>query len=630
MTGNTPSMRCPSTRRQLLWGSLVVISFIGLMRLEFGTARPTGEAFTIVTKYHGINASEIERSITNILENVLADLPGIKEISSTSEFAQSRVVIILDGTVSSDDFYLLLRSRVDRAGARWPDSVQRPHIYSSSTKDSTVFIVAFTAAEDLLPTLRNNLEKIVKPRIERIEGVGEVGIGGGGIREIHVEVNPGQSSRIGISPIDIANFLQSQHLHIPVGKIEEGRGETTILFNGNLKRIDSMKSLTLNIKDSGPVPLGNVADVYVGHREPEDISRLNDRKTVTLYIKAAGKANVVRVSKRLRKELKKLEDEGYSQKTVYDMGVMLEKSIKDVLISVLIGMAAIALFLFLTLPSARAIAHLVFSLPLMGALTISILSVFGIPIDQAILAGLAVGIGMMIDGALVITDATHNAEYSLKTTAPPLIASTATTLIVFIPLLQSTAANPVVAKISLSIILLLTFSLSYNLVFLPHFLASPAKTRPLLPQIAHPPRRLIAWSVRHPFLVLGFSFLTMAGALVSSFNQTFQIDDIGEGNALFVHLEMESGASLSSVDSRMTAISRDFRAHHAGIISMESRARVGQGQLNIHFDPAKTSPSILSRGLRKSAATVRGVFAYVTEGAPHEESRIEFTLSGPG
>ena len=411
--------------------------------------------------------------------------------------------------------------------------------------------------------------------------------------------------------------------------LEENNRETELLINGQFKDLKAVENLLLHTGKTDRIPLNSTADVHYDFRKPEDISRLDGREMVTLYVHAAGDANIVQVAGDLRDEIARLKAEGYSINTVFDLGSRMEKSIGNVLISVFTGMASIAVFLFLALPSPGIILHLTLSLALIDIFTISLLSALSIPIDQAILAGMAVGTGMMIDGGLVITEAIQRRGYSFRTTAPPLIASTTTTLIVFIPLIRSASSSPAIVSLSLAIIFLLVFSLFYYLTFLPRFLSVPEKNSITEHRIMKPPRKLIVWCTHHPWAVLGTSSAIFTASLGCSFILPRDIDQNHEPGTLFAQLEMESGAALSSVDERNSAVVQVLTRQGTGILSVESRARVGQGQLTIRYDPEITSPMDITLRLEEAAAGVPGVFAYIPDGAAMEGTQVKFSLSGP-
>ncbi|OQX29753.1 MAG: hypothetical protein B0D92_02030 [Spirochaeta sp. LUC14_002_19_P3] len=625
--------KSPSRRTLLLWFALIVSTIAGLTQIEFGASQTASSNFIVITRHYGINASEIERSITDPLENQISELPGIKRLSSTSEFSQSRVTITLNRAVDADAFYLQLRDRVERAYAGWPDSVQRPQIHSSSSRGDPIFIAAFFAAPDSkdekgLPRLRTKIEKNVKPAVEQLKGVGEVSISGGGIREIHVELIPERSARIGFTPGAVGGYLQGQHLRLPVGELEESSMDLSLILDGHLGNLEAMEELQLDGKEQGQIPLKSIASVRYGYREPEDISRLSGRETVTLYVKAAGGANLVAASRLLRREIKSLEQSGYSIEIVYDLGAELEKSIRQVLLAVFIGISSIAIFLAFALPSFRAIVHLILLLPLSGAFTLSLLTLFGIPIDQAILAGLAVGTGLMIDSALVVTEALYSGNYRFGQTVMPLAASTATTLIVFVPLTRAMSLSPLVLSISLALILLLTFALFYSVSFLPPFLrhSRPRRQRRTGSK-GHFLLIFTLWCIHHPRRIIALFSLITAASLVTALLLPRHFGTPQDPGALFARLEMESGASLPSVDRRASAIVRALSAAQPDIISVESRAKAGQALLTIRFNEKKISAAHLADSLEAAAAAVPGVFAYAPT-VEDEGAGVEFTLSG--
>ncbi|GAH79402.1 unnamed protein product, partial [marine sediment metagenome] len=143
----------------------------------------------MIIKHFGVDSREVERNITRPLEDAISLIPGIEELRSISEFGKSRTNLILAPGVSEDEVYLLLRDAVDRIYNRLPASVQKPQIISSSIDQRPVFVASIRSEALNSDELRKYVEKDIKPSYEKIEGTGEIEVGGGEVKEIHVQVD---------------------------------------------------------------------------------------------------------------------------------------------------------------------------------------------------------------------------------------------------------------------------------------------------------------------------------------------------------------------------------------------------------------------------------------------------------
>ncbi len=615
---------------RLLWMLLILFALTGILKIRFGRVLAPTLTYIVTTRHYGINASEMEQTITNPLENNISELPGILNLTSYTEFAQSRISITLDGTVSPQRFYLLLRDRVERARVYWPDSVQRPQIHSATGTDAgPVFIAVFLASSESVPVLRNDVEKNIKPVIQRIKGVGEVSIGGGGIKEIHVSVDPAKNNNMGLYPDTIGRYIQQQHIRQPLGSISGKNKDIPLLLDGYLPHIHDIERLHIMNANKLAVPLSRVSRVSYQYRNSDDISRFNGQPTVSLYIRLTGNGNVVQTSRLLRKEINVLTGKGYAIETVYDLGEEIEKSIQRVLVSLLISMVSIIVVLLVVFPFPKVIFHFTFSLPLIGLLTAVYLSFSNMDIDQLLLSGMAIGVGLMIDSAIVITEAIQEGVYSFRKTAPPLIVSTLTTLIVFFPLTRSSLMITEFAAIARTITIMLLLSLCYYFVFLPSFI--PYNVKPLSPvarKIAHPPSGILEYCVKHPKWPLILSAILVLAGLMSFFLLPKDFGETSHPGILFAKLEMKSGKSITAVDQQSQEILKLLKEKHPGILSTETRSNPGQCQVTLKFDPGQTTYEELASDMRKISAAVPDVFAYVPENDSSGENSVMFTITG--
>lgn len=249
----------------------ILVSITALQKVRLG---PGGggqrNVISVIIRHYGIDSAEMERSITKPLEDSLSILPYLEEIQSTSEYGMSRIELYVND--KSPESYLFIRDTVDRFYAGLPKSVQKPQIVTSSTTQKPVFILAFEPEKTGLAELRDYVEHWIKPSFENLSGVGEVEIGGGELKEIHVLADTGKMAAAGITFDQLAAFIQSNHVQTPLGRIEESEFNLPVLLKGQMKYPEEIRSLIIPVKEGKSIALKDIAEVRYGYRPPDSVS----------------------------------------------------------------------------------------------------------------------------------------------------------------------------------------------------------------------------------------------------------------------------------------------------------------------------------------------------------------------
>ena len=197
---------------------LLALAVAAMPQLAVGTSGDGGQSsWDVIIEHFGISSEEMERSITNDLEESLSALAACRDLRSVSEFGKSRVTVSCDDAMDPADFFLALRDSVDSVWRRLPSSVQKPRIVASGSRQEPVFIVSFDVEGWSEGQLRDWVEKEVKPAFEKLEGAGELEVGGGEVKEVHVLLDEQRASALGLTWEMVARFLQSQNLQLPAG-----------------------------------------------------------------------------------------------------------------------------------------------------------------------------------------------------------------------------------------------------------------------------------------------------------------------------------------------------------------------------------------------------------------------------
>jgi len=643
----------------MVLGIILALSLVLLLDVRLGPSGGGGRvSFSVIIKHFGVDSDRMERDITEPLENAVSVIPGLEEISSISEYSNSRVTVTVSREASAQEVYLYLRDAVDRVYSRLPSSVQKPVIVSSSLDKRPVFIAAFKSENITRDELSRFVEKEVKPSFERIDGAGEVEVGGGETREIHVKVYPEKTAVSGLSIQDIAAFIRSEDILMPVGKLKAYAKDYPISVQGRLKTIANLSKLTMNIPDVGPRKLDTIAQVGYGAREQESISRVDGENRVAIYVQPSGSANLVMLSHLLRVETEHWKQVGLEPEIILDTGKTIEDSIFEVLAAMATGVVIVILFLALFSGNLRQIVVLACLLPLIGLVTTAFLSLLKVSLDTFVLSGMAVGIGMIIDAGIIITESMKKEQSgpnkqsfsSIKRIIPPLISSTLTTLIVLMPLFFLGQMSGGISQVATAVALLISFSLLLSIFFIPPFFAgakplTPAKkakerTEGVKPRAARKRRwgisgrRLtrLLYGTTHTIASRPFVFL-IAGVVVFVLTVLIVIDigkdlsGIASQDTIFAHVEMQSGTSVAATDkkaSKLATMVKDIR----GVERVETISRRSNAEMVVRIDPAQANKTSVAEQMRKLGQLLSETFVYIPESSATQERKIQVAILG--
>lgn len=615
----------------LFFVAIILFSFSALFRAEFGGEIPSAEkGFSVITQHYGINSEEIERTITIPLEESISVIAGIDQLRSSSEYAKSRIDIKLRKDTDSTEFYLDLRDRIERIYSTLPQSVQKPQIVTSSSSQRPSFIISFASDISDSIQLRPFVENEIKSSFEQIPGIGEIEIGGGALKEIHVALNEEKLTLAGQNPGNIASVIQSQNLYSPLGKIKLPLLNIPVSIDGRLNDINQIKELKILSQSGTYIELQELANVKYGFRKPESISRVQGQEKVILYIKTGGDANIITLSEIIQQTVKYWKNKGLTIDTIYDQGKEMKSAVNQVLATIVIGMIVVAFFVTFAVRNLRQVIILSVSLPLTGLTSISILSFFKIPIDNYILAGMAIAIGIIIDTGIVITEFLKIKKNKIEHILGALISSILTSVIVLFPLiyLRNTIAG--IGPISLALLVMLLSSLVLNIFFIPVFFKGNQVSNyksGFLKKIKQLLLRVSNTSYKFGSLVVILTFGLVFMAILALFFSGRKLDSILEEPVIFAHIEMESGASVSSVDQRIKEFTILLKNNPA-ILQIETIAKRGNAQLTIRYNEKTVDPDKLKNWIKEKSSQIPRGALFIQEESTSKTIKVEISITG--
>jgi len=564
----------------------------------------TGGSYVIKIKHYGIDAAEIERSITIPLEDALFSIPGILSVQSSSENSISSVYTRF--RPKTQGRYEAVRDAAQRVYETLPPSAQRPEILSFNNSRVPVWSAAFIS--DDFNNTAQILEKIIKPKLESLEGTGEVIVSGTGLKDIIIILDQEKLNFLGLEPSTVASYLGMNDSIFSGGSFTQANREILITIDG---RYSSLNDALIPIGINKFINLSDIAEITEQEREPVIYSRLNGKKTAGIAIMGRYNTDLRKLSKQINKELSALSL-SLEYTILSDIGAEENAAYKSVFNAALSGALMVAFISFLlNRKNSFSFSGLfcALAIPLICLLSVSVLLISGFSLDRLLLAGIAAGIGTAIDAVILCSEKLRkcssykSASSALHSLIGPLIAGGATTAAALIPL--SAIEDSGAGIIATSIAVVTVISLVLSLTLLPPLLLwginkrkiininkTPIILKRFTRNISHKVCRFLAASVRfctnYPVLTAAISILITVSAIVMLFIKGVDTTSYGSSDSIYAQVEFDSGLLAEEADRQLAAYSEQL-INIKGVKNIETGARIGSGSLLISFDPKLTN-----------------------------------------
>ncbi|MFA6508317.1 MAG: efflux RND transporter permease subunit [Treponemataceae bacterium] len=630
--------------------ALIAVSVAAIIGRS-GCERKTGKlrSYSITQRYYGMDARELERLVAVPLEDALSAVLGARDIVTTSEYGMVRASVRIEsGAVES---YGALREAAQTVYEKLPRAAQRPEIYAAEDGRAPVWIAAVTAASDL----DRLMEKEIKPAFERINGVGEVEAAGTGMPEIALLVDEEKAANAGIDALVIARFLAENDALYPAGVPRDSDVERIAVLDARYPTVDLLRGALIRDGASLPISLASISRVEERSRKPETRSRVNGKAAVVLSITASSDTDEAALSRALKsavvREIERLTAFGVDFRVLSDRGAEREASFASTLGAAAQGTVAVAVTAAILSSGAALSVKIISALAVPFVLLVSaaFLSLAGFPLDRLSMAGLAAGLGAAVDAIILVVERIASVADAaekrrrIRNLAPPLIAGAATTLATLIPIASMDSFVAGSSTLAVSVGATTVVALAVSFFLLPPLIGARRK-KPLdrfeselralkkgapaaslrisvLPHaslIFRRARRIIARLLafnatvcaRRPLIPLLSAVILTLGAAVSLAIVGTDSVSPSEGNAVYVHLEFERGATTESVDDRLSKWGTEAAAL-TGVLNAQTSAKPGSGTALVSFDSGKTDRRLLSEAIR--ALPVPGGFAFLPE-----------------
>ena len=405
-------------------------------------------SISVITPYDGAAPEEVETKVTDVLERYLSTVPELKHITSSSEEDRSVITLTFEWETDMDTRANEVRDAVGQAKMLLPEEIDEPRVVKFNISTFPILVYGVTADESY-PKLEKILEDEVTDPLKRLPGVGSASVNVPLKRQINVDVDRERLASFNLTPQDVVRAIINENKDTSAGNIKMGLTDYLVRVPGEFETVKPMEQIVLSSRNGSVVRLSDVGTVKDSFEEIKRYIRINGQKGAIFFIQKQSGSNTVEVAKAVRKrmeELKKRLPSDIKFINVMDSSEDIERTIKDLSNSLLMGGLLTMLVVLVFLREWRATIVIGTTIPFSLIVSIILIYFLDYTINMMSLFAMIVGVGMIVDNSIVILEniTRHREEgerpregaiCGASEVAMAVIASTATTVCIFFPVL---------------------------------------------------------------------------------------------------------------------------------------------------------------------------------------------------
>jgi HAE1 family hydrophobic/amphiphilic exporter-1 len=526
---------------------------------------------TITTVYPGADPETMETKVADPIEEAVNSLSGIDQLRSTSLEGVAQVFVQFDLDVDLDTAAQDVRDRVASVQRDLPAGAEAPIVEKLDLGASPIMQIAVWSTADER-TLARYAEDVLRPGLERLDGVGQIELIGSQEREAHVYVDPQKLRTYGATVPDVVQALRTQNIDLPGGRVTRGSEELVVRTNAQAETAEQLADVVIRSGADKTLSVGDVATVVDGLEERRSMAQVDGRSAIAVVLRKQSDANTIVVAEAVQKalpELQKKAPPGTEVSVLIDNSKNIKSSVETVQLDLVLGAFLAVAIIFLFLRDARATFISALALPTSVIGTFAFVKVMDFTLNMMTTLALSLSIGILIDDAIVVIEniVRHRTELkegpreaAQKGTAEIGLAVLATTMsivAVFVPVafmegmvgqffyeFGLTVAFAVL--LSLFVSFTLTPMLSARMLSAHHTAATGLSglVERALTRLDEGYRLLIRWALSHRFVTL----LVAVASLVSAFaivpKLGFEFVPPEDRGQFQINVELPTGSSL--------------------------------------------------------------------------------------
>jgi HAE1 family hydrophobic/amphiphilic exporter-1 len=615
---------------------LVTIGVVGFLYLPVDLLpRIEFPRLSVTVDYANVGPEEMETIITDPLENALSGIPNLERMTSRSEEGRSRVSLEFGRGANIDEAANDVRAALDRLRDALPIEAEAPSIWKFDPDAQEIVTLSVASTRDLAATTRL-LEREIAQRFEQIPGVGSITVGGGVYREIQVQLLRDRLRAANLSAGDVTEAIGRENVQLPGGNVKQGINDLYVRTLGEYQSLDEIRATVITVEEGRPIRVRDVAQVVDGFEDVRNLAEVDATPVIRLDIQKQSGANTVAVADRIRQEVEAINaDRNDLTLTIdSDQSTFIRQSIDNVRSSALWGglLAIVILYVFLRNGSTTTIIAL--AIPISITATFGLLFFSGLTLNQMTFGGLALGIGLIVDNAIVVLEnitrqrqegrsRVDAAGVGTREVTGAVIASTLTTCVIFLPVVfMRTTSGQLFQTLALVVVFALACSLFVALTLVPVLASRFLTVRPAAESAGRRPSRVaraldriergyvtrLQSALAHRGRVFAATLVLVAGSAALWPLIPVELAPQMDTNEIDVEIEMARGTSIAVAKVYLDELERLVRPllPRDEVASYAAEVR-GDGDAEVEIRLVEASqrtidPSALADRLREATA----------------------------
>lgn len=573
---------------------LIALVLFGIISLRDLTQDMLSEidlpSVLILTIYPGAGPEDIEREITNVLENELTTLEGVKTISSTSGSGNSTISLDFDWGTDIDVKLPEIREKINNVSDELPDGIEGVPTMLKITPDILPILTVSVQSRMDRKALSDFAEDFVIPSLSRIAGVASVNLQGG--VELHAEIvlNLSHLNAKGVSILEVLRQLEYGNVSFPAGTVRFRGKELTVRTAGEFGSLEEIGNVVVGFKDNTYIRLKDVADISILPKDPEGYTVSEGEEIIVIDIMKQQGEDTNAIISDAYEILDTIEREHHGTVEfvpIADQSIDIKRAIDSVKSAAILGGILAVMILFLFLRNVRTTLIIAISIPLSVIIAFSAMRLKGQSLNIMTLGGLTVGIGMIVDSSIVVLeniyknflstgDRVRAASVGTAEVGGAIIASTTTSLCVFLPLLfVESYAGMILQDVSWTIIYALAAAMLVAIFVVP-FLASRLLKKPRpgrikgfvfltggiekgFTKLERGYRSALKWAVGNRFFILIFALAVLAISVLAFDFIGFEFVPQIDMNEIEINIETPEGYTLEDTKEKVNRVENIIR-----------------------------------------------------------------------
>jgi HAE1 family hydrophobic/amphiphilic exporter-1 len=622
---------------------------------------------SVTTVQRGANPEVIDASITNLIETAVNSVPGIEHIQSTSSPGTSSVAITFDLAKPIDVAFQEVQAKVNQVLRRLPEDADPPVVAKVETNSSPIFWMALQG-DRTQQQLNQYALNIIKKRLETIDGVGEVRIGGRRDRTIRVDLLPARMAAYGVAAQDITDGFRKEHIQFSGGFLTGQSTEHLVKLDLEFHKLDDLGAMIVGYKDGAPVRLRDIAQIEDGLNDFRQLARANGKPTVGIGVVKVPNTNTVAiiesVQRRVAEEIEPQLPPGMALHVIQNDALFIDEMVDSLKRHLVEGTLLAALIVWLFLKSFRSTLIIATSIPvsLLGA--IAVMYFFGYTFNSVTLLALLLLIGVVVDDAIVVLEnifrhrehlqpdrvkaaVSGSGEVTFAVIAASFSLAAIFAPVIFVSGILGQFLRSFAVVVTFGVLVSLFVSLTLTPMLCSRFLEVSDKhgrvywaLERFFKRTDAGYRASLGWALGHRTLVLAAALLATLSSVYFFRALPVELAPQQDEGKFFISMRAPAGASIHYMERKLAEAEQMVGRYPEvetvyGVIGLGSAAQVSQATVVVRMKPRaerERSQQQVLELLRRDLAQIPGVRAFPRAPglAPRQRTEpLQFVVRGP-